>query len=60
MMDYYCPKEIAINFATEELAQQIGRSEYLEWLKTLPLKRGDRVEVLQGSSGVWWEYEPIN
>lgn len=59
-MDYPCPDAIAHNFATEQLAGSIGRRQYLDWVKTLQLKRGDRVEVLDGTQGTWWVYEPIN
>lgn len=63
MADYRCPAEIAENFATESLAREKGREQYVEWLRKLKpkLQAGDRIEAFgENNDPEWWVYEPTN
>ena len=61
MTDYRCPDRIAQNFDTEELARAKGRQQLIEWVESLPLKRGDRVEGFrQDLERVWCVNDPHN
>lgn len=60
MTDYTCPPIISKLLADERSAAAKGRRMHLEWVKTLPLKRGDRVEIVFPDHAEWRTYEPPN
>lgn len=62
-MDYYCPQAIKDEFvsATTKEIPQMALKKYLEWVLSLPVNRGDRIETPVGPGEWYWSiYEPDN
>lgn len=62
MTDYPCPPEIEKYFANSSVAKSVGRQLHFNWIRTLTLARGNRVEIFNFSEDrkEWWVYEPSN
>lgn len=59
-MDYRCPDSIRAELESPTRADN-GRAKHFAWIQTLPLNRGDRVEIInENGEGYWWVYEPNN